>query len=140
MVLTFVDGDTLLTQIIRPPLEDSVEDPKPTFVTEFPPNLDDVVPLIVGKASAGSELDPRFGADFMSCQFDVYANGRNQAVQWSHWLRAELYNAYDKQTVYGQGHLSSFQTLTVPYKFPDNTLPDGVVRFISEYRLGVKPP
>lgn len=138
--LTFVDGTKLLTQIIRPKLVESVEDPKPTFVTEFPADLADVVPLIVGKAVAGSELDPRFGADFLSCQFDVYANGRTAAVQWSNWLRGELYDAYDKQTVFGEGHISSFSTTMVPYDFPDTTLPDGVVRFLSEYRLGVKPP
>lgn len=139
--LTFVDGDKLLTQIIRPKLVEE-DEPKPTFVTEFPANLDDVCPLIVGKASASSELDPRFGADIMVCQFDVYAKSRDDAVSWSNWLRGELYDAYDKQTVFGEGHLSSFQTTTPPYKFPDTTIPDGVVRFLSEYRLGVKaaPP
>lgn len=139
MVLTFVDTDKLLTEIVRPPLA-ALPDPKPAFETRFPADLDDRLPLIVGKMSAGSELDPRFGADFASCQFDVYARDRADAVKWSNWLRGVLYTAYYKQTVYDEGHLSSFQTLTIPYRFPDNTIPEGTVRYLSEYRLGVKPP
>ena len=129
----------LIREILEPPL--ALEDtPKPTLSTKFPADLTAVVPIIVGRATTGSELDPRFGADFAVLQFDVYAADETTAQEWSAWVRDEVFEAYRTQTVYGQGHLSSFNTDQVPHRFPDQTIPDNLSRYMSQYRVGVKPP
>ena len=129
----------LVRQIIDPALELEVG-PKPTMATKFPADLANVLPIIIGKSTAGSELDPRFGADFAVLQFDVYAADETEAQKWCAWCRDQVFSAYTKQTEYEEGHLTSFTTDQVPSRFPDNTLPADIERYMTQLRVGVKPP
>lgn len=142
MPIKTVYVNKLLTQIIRPSLlvAPTFEGVRPSYVTKQPANVADVLPIIVGKGVAGSELDPRFGADFASAQFDVYAGGEDAAHHWSQWLRNRLWSAYNPGEVFTDGYISSFETLSTPFEFPDSSMPSDIVRYTSEYRLGVRPP
>jgi hypothetical protein len=137
MATVFVN--MLLTQIIRPALLAEDPDGRPEFMTKFPASVLDHLPLIVGKGTPGSEIDPRFGADSVVVQFDVYANDEVEAQKWAAWVRDLLVDCWEKQTVFDAGYVSYFSTVVVPWELPDSTVPDGVVRYLAEYRINVRP-
>lgn len=132
----------LLTQVFRPALAaaDPIDGVKPTMVTRFPANVLEVAPIIIAKGTPGSERDARFGADSVTVQIDVYALDEDTAQAWAAWCRDILRDAWLQQTVYGEGHISSFVNGVIPWRFPDSAMPDGVERYTAEYTLGVKTP
>jgi hypothetical protein len=129
----------LLTQIIRPALLLEPADGRPTMQTKMPADVLASLPLIVAKGTAGSEIDPRFGADAVVAQVDVYAAGETEAQKWAAWVRDLLVECWEKQTVFDAGYISYLTTVVVPWELPDSFVPDGVVRYLAEYRLNVRP-
>lgn len=137
-----VDGTKLLTQIIRPALA-ALPDPdparRPTLVTRQPADLADRVPIIYGRKIAGVQNHPKFG-EFADFQLDHYAEGYDEAMGLAKLTDTLLYDAWDQQTVYEDGHVSSYECTVTPFDFPDSAMPDGLTRITAEYRLGLRPP
>lgn len=141
--MTRVDGNKLLTQIIRPALlalpEPGEGENRPTLVTKQPADLANRVPIIYGRKVGGSQNHPKFG-EFANFQLDHYAAGYDEAHDLAKLTDTLLYDAWDDQTVYEDGHVSSYECTVTPFDFPDSVMPDGLTRITAEYRLGLRPP
>jgi hypothetical protein len=139
-----VDGNRLIRQIMEPTIIDPDRDPEhqATFVTKQPPDMPSLVPLVYARKISGTQLHPKFG-EFATFQVDYYAaglDGYDVAHDLAKLGDTLLYDAWDHQTVYEDGHVSSFEAAVTPFDFPDSAMPDGITRITAEYRLGLRPP
>jgi hypothetical protein len=141
-----VDGNKLLAQIIKPALLALPDPPVGTnrlkLVTKQPADIADYLPIIYGRKTTGSQNHPKFG-EFGDFQLDHYAtglDGYDVAMDAAKLTDTLLYDAWDQQTVYEDGHVSSYECTVTPFDFPDSAMPDGVTRITAEYRLGLRPP
>lgn len=144
--MTRVDGNELLTQIIRPALLLLPDPPEGvnrlTLVTKQPADIAERLPIIYGRKVGGSQNHPKFG-EFANFQLDHYASGLDGydvAMDAAKLTDTLLYDAWDEQTVYEDGHVSSYECTVTPFDFPDSAMPDGITRITAEYRLGLRPP
>lgn len=132
--MTDIFVNKLLLQIVRPEFESEA-----TVTSKMMTNVLEFLPLVWVRATSGSEIHPEF-ADYASVQVDTYGPDEAVAFEFARRTRRALYDAWSSQTVYDEGHVSSFRTLSTPYDFPDSSQPSGLSRYSAEYQLGLRPP
>lgn len=130
----------LLIEMIRPVL-DALPDPKPTMVTKLPANVTPYLEggLVHARKVTGSGLHPKF-SESAAIQVDCYATDEDKAEALASLIDGVIYDAWWNQTVYEHGHISSYETTSTPFDFPDPLMPADTVRYLAEYTLSLRPP
>lgn len=108
------------------------------FTTRDLQDIEAHLPVVRARATGPAVTKPN--QEFsMFITVDAYARTEDEAAELTKLVYQTLHAAWRQQTVFTDGHIRQFACLVFGDNVSDPSMPDGVVRFLSNYDALVRP-
>lgn len=108
-----------------------------TFTTEPLNDVSTKLPVVRGRGSNAGDLATGF-TKAIDVIIDVYADNEDTAYQVSKFIYDHVLAQWKAQTVFEDGWIRTFACPMYPTNIPDPVMPDGIVRYLTNFDLAVR--
>lgn len=110
---------------------------KPTFTTRALQDVSSRLPVVRARGQNAADVITDF-TKTLDLVVDVYAADEDLAYEVSKFVYDHVLAQWKQQTVFADGWIHKFECPVFPTNVEDTTMPDGVIRYLTNFDLTVR--